>query len=1046
MKLSDFSVNRPVAISMVFLMVAILGLVSMSRLAIDLYPELNFPVAAVVTNYEGSGPQEIETLVTRPIEEIMGTVNNVDHITSQSMAGTSLVLVWYNWGTDMDVATLQMREKLDRVKPRLPDDIDQPTVLRMDPSQIPIVQIGMTGGQNPAELRRIAEDVVKNRLERLEGVASVVITGGLTREIQVAVDPVKLQGYSMSLAQVVQALRAENLNLASGEVVDAKKNLAIRTLGEFRDIGEIENILVGTSQGNFVRLRDIAEVTDGYKKATQFTRMDGQSSLGIHVLKQTGTNVVQVADRVNAELKELEKELAGKKVHIRTVVDFSEFVKLSIDNVKRHTISGAVLAVLVLFLFLRNWRSTVVVALSIPISIISTFILLYSFDMTLNMMSLGGLALGVGRMVDDSIVILENIYRHRQEGYSLVEAAKKGSSEVATAVMASTFTTVVVFLPIVFVEGLASELFRQMALTVCFSLLASLFVSLTLIPMLSSKVLQTLEGEKRFKLGVSRMFYNISGRFIDGLDEKYRKLLAWALSHRKTVVFGVIGTLVASLALLPVIGAEFMPKTDTGEISIDVELPKGTVIEQTSKVVDQVEAILNKDIPEVKTIFTGIGATGRNMALGGSGQTELAQIRVKVGKRNERTRHTEAIADEVRSRLKNIPGAKFQVSMSDPQQGGPPGGAPVQVTVRGDDLETLQALAERIVEMVKAVPGTREVESSLAAAKPELQVLLDRERAGSLGLTASQIANAVRNAMAGQVATKYRIEGDEIDIRVKLVDQAAEKLSDLSGLILNTPAGQGVPLRELALIKVAKGPVAIDRENQSRVVTVSAQIIGRDLRSVVKDVQAKLSAVELPPGYQIKYGGQNEEMMKSFKSLAQALVLAIVLVYMVMAFQFESLLYPFIIMFSMPTTFIGVMLSLAITGRAFSVPAFMGVIMLAGIVVTNAIVLVDYINVLRGRGMDRDAAILKAGPTRLRPILMTALTTVLGLIPLTLGLGEGAEAQAPMATVVVGGLTVSTLLTLVLIPVVYTLFDDLGRKLARRKAAGQPLTESVGKA
>ncbi len=1043
MKLSDFSVSRPVAISMVFLMVVILGLVSMSKLAIDLYPELNFPVAAVVTNYEGAGPQEIETLVTRPMEEIMGTVNNVDHITSQSMAGTSLLLVWYNWGTDMNFATLQMREKLDRIKPMLPDDIDQPSVLRMDPSQIPIVQIGMTGGQNPAELRNIAEDVVKNRLERLEGVASVVITGGLTREIQVQVDPVKLQGYGLSLAQVVQALRAENLNLASGEVVDAKKNLAIRTLGEFRDIAEIENILVGTSQGNFVRLRDISEVTDGFKKASQLTRMDGQASLGIHVLKQTGSNVVQVAGRVNTELKKLEQELAGKKVHIRTVVDFSEFVKLSIANVKRHTISGAALAVLVLFLFLRNWRSTVVVALSIPISIISTFILLYSFDMTLNMMSLGGLALGVGRMVDDSIVILENIYRHRQEGYSLIEAAKKGSSEVATAVMASTFTTVVVFLPIVFVEGLASELFRQMALTVCFSLLASLFVSLTLIPMLSSKVLHTLEGEKHFKLGLSRFFYNISGRFIDGLDEKYRRLLVWALSHRKTVVFGVIGTLVASLALLPVIGAEFMPKTDTGEISVNIELPKGTVIEETSGVVDKVEAILDKDIPEVKTIFTGIGATGRNMALGGSGQTELAQIRVKVGKRNERTRHTEVIADDIRSRLKNIPGAKFQVSMSDPQQGGPPGGAPVQVTIKGDDLGTLQALADRTAELVKKVPGTREVESSLAAAKPELQILIDRERAGSMGLTASQIANTIRNAMAGQVATKYRLEGDEIDIRVKLVEQAAEKLSDLSGLIITAPGGQSVPLRELAFIKVARGPVAIDRENQSRQVTVSSQIIGRDLRSITKDVQAKLSAVELPPGYQIKYGGQNEEMMKSFKSLAEALLLAVILVYMVMAFQFESLLYPFIIMFSMPTTFIGVVLALAITGRAFSVPAFMGVIMLAGIVVTNAIVLVDYINVLRGRGMERDAAILKAGPTRLRPILMTALTTVLGLLPLTLGLGEGAEAQAPMATVVVGGLTVSTLLTLVLIPVVYTLFDDLGRKITGRKAAGQKLAESV---
>ena len=1036
MKISDFAVRRPVTIAMLVLGIILIGAVSLGKLAIDLYPELNFPIAAVTASYPGAGPEEIENQVTRPLEEIMGTVNNVESIMSVSSPGSSMVLMMFNWGTDINFATLQMREKVDLIKAGLPDDVGTPTVLKMDPTTMPIMQAGVSGSRDLASLQQITEDLIKNRLERIEGVASVAITGGLVSEVEIKADPVKLNSYGLSINQVIQTLQGENMNLSSGEIEDGKEKLLVRTVGEIKQIEDFEQIIISSAGGAQVKLKDIAQVKFTHQEPTQYTRVNQKPSLSINILKQTGSNIVQVADKVNQEIANLQKELpAGMKIDI--VVDQSQYIKDSISQMARNTVSGGVLAVLVLLVFLRNIRSTLIIGLAIPFSVISTFIMVYFAGITLNVMSLGGLALGVGMMVDSAIVILENIFRYRQLGHGYIDAAIKGSSEVGSAVMASTLTTVAVFLPIVFVEGLASELFKQLALTVTFSLLASLFVALTLIPMLSSKLLKVNPQEEAQRKTPLAKAANMVQGALGALDEKYRRLLSWALQHRKTVVIGVTAALIGSFALIPLIGMEFMPQVDSGDISVSVELPKGAVLEDTARIATEVEEMV-KQTKEVKTIFTSIGGTGQMMG-GSSGA--VSQMQVKVGSRTERERSTDEIMEDLRNRLKTVTGAKVTVSGGAQQEMA--GGSPIDIAIKGKDLAVLKDLSRQAVQVVSGISGTREVESSLEESRPEIQLLVDRQRAGQLGLTSSQVASSVRTAISGTTTSMYRVGGKEYDIRVKNGENNPT-LMELEGLTIATPTGGRVPLREVAEIARVNGPSSINREDQSRVVNITANVVGRDLGSVTTELKQAMDKVRLPGGYSIEYGGQNQEMMESFESLGLALLLSIILVYMVMAAQFESLMHPFVIMFSIPTTFIGVVCGLAVTGRSLSVPAFIGVIMLMGIVVNNAIVLVDYINTLRRRGAAREEAIVQAGPTRLRPILMTTLTTVLGLVPLALGIGEGAEAQAPMATVVVGGLTMSTLFTLVFVPVVYTIMDDAGQWFRKKRGRAESQEQSQG--
>ncbi|MCR4441577.1 MAG: efflux RND transporter permease subunit [Peptococcaceae bacterium] len=1040
MKLSDASVRRPVAVTMLFLIIILLGAVSVSKLNMDLLPELNLPMALAMTTYEGVGPEEIENLVTRPIESVLGTVNGIKNISSTSSLGRSMVMVEFAWGTDMNFALNQMREKLDLIANVLPSDAGKTTLIKMDPNLMPVVVLGFGGSQDLAVLDKLAADVVKPRLERVEGVASVSVEGGVQREIRVSVVPQRLQAYGLSLDRIVSYLRAENRNTSAGTVEEGQREHVLRVTGEFRDAQEIENLKIPLSTGGYIRLGELARVEDTFKEKRSFVYMDGAPGIQISIQKQTDANTVKVSDAVSKELEEIKKYLP-KDAQIKTGFDQAEFIRLSIRNVTRNILAGSVLAVFVLLLFLRNLRSTLIIGTAIPISVIATFILMFFGGLTLNMVSMGGLALGVGMMVDNAIVILENIYRHRREGYSRVEAATRGSGEVGVAIVASTLTSIVVFLPIVYVEGLASQIFRPMALTVSFSLLSSLAVALTLVPMLSSKILKVNHAGKAGENGSPNGSGGGNGRFaffarladfwygmIDSLDAKYRVVLHWAINNKKKVVFLTAGLLAASLALIPAVGMEFMPKQDSGEYTVSIALPNGTALRETQRVTELMVGYIH-ELPEHEWTFYAVGSGGG--MIGSASTTERAFIRGRLVDKSKRQRGIDQILDELRRKCAGIPGARINISAADSSMGG--SGAPIEIRLTGDNLEVLRAFSEAVAARIKTVDGVREARASFEEGRPELHIRLNREKADLYGINVAQLSSLVAATVNGSTATKLRSKGEEIDVTVIVDEKYRKNVNDLKILTVPSSTGALIPLGDVADFETTTGPTSISRINQSRRVSVTGDISGRDLKSVITDIQAAIRDMNVPPGIQVIFGGSSMDMMESFRDLGFALILAIILVYMILASQYESLLYPFAIMFALPPTVIGVVFSLLVTGRTFNVPAFIGVIMLAGIVVNNAIVLVDYINTLRRRdGLPRKEAILKAGPTRLRPILMTTLTTILGLVPLVLGLGEGSEMSAPMATAVFGGLSFSTLITLVLVPCMYIILEDAKNKLAGR--------------
>jgi HAE1 family hydrophobic/amphiphilic exporter-1 len=1035
MKIHEISIRRPVTVLMCVLIVLVLGFVSLINIPLDMMPNMEFPIAIVITNYSGVGPQEIESIVSKSVENAISTVGNIKTIQSQSSEGTSIVIAEFNNGTDMDFATLEMREKIDMMKGMLPDGVTSPLIIKVDINMMPIIALGVTNsGSDEAELKTFIEDKIEPRLERLDGVASVDLMGGKTREIKVEADPEKLAGYGTSLNSIIAALQSENLNLPGGVVEYGDKDLLVRSTGEFENIEQLKNIPITLPTGGIVYIRDIAEISDGYKKTSSYNRMNGENAIGLTVQKQTDANTVSVVNRVKDEIEKIKAEYSDLDINL--IFDQGEFIELSLNSVSNNAVMGGILAVIILFIFLKNIRSTLIVATSIPISIIATFVLIYFSGTTLNIVSLGGLALGIGMLVDNAIVVIENIFRYRTEGHSRIEAAIKGTQEVSSAIIASTLTTIGVFVPIIFVQGMAGELFKEMALTVTFSLAASLVVALTFIPMLSSKLLKVsvpseYENEE-YKKDI-RPAGRVLGKWYDALsaiDTFYRRVLRWVLGHRKLTVFIVAVIFVISLVLLPFIGFEFIPAVDQGMFSVNIKLPEGTQLDITNEAASEVEKIL-LSVPELEIMSMSVGSGGAmGMGAGGGGNTASANITLKD--LNKRSRSTSEVVDDIRKQVAHISGAEITVTETNAVM---MSGSPVSIKISGPDLDQLEEIADRVVKIVEGVEGTRQVSSSIAVGRPEAQVYVNRDKAAFYGLGSAQVASSVRTAVEGSVATTYKVGGEEVDVRVQIPEERRKTLEQLRSITISSPTGAQVPLGDIAEIRVEQGPVTITREGQERYVSVTAQIFGRDVGSINRDINRDLQSLALPSNYSIEMGGEQEQMVEAFTSLAQALLLAILLVYMIMAAQFESLLHPFVIMFSVPLAFCGSAVGLFITGRPLSVPGFIGVIMLAGIVVNNAIVLVDYINTLRKRGMDRYDAIIKAGPTRLRPILMTTLTTILGLIPLAVGIGEGAEIQAPMATVVIGGLTTSTVLTLVIVPVLYTLFDDISAKRKKRREA-----------
>lgn len=1034
MKLSKVSIQRPVTTVMVVFIVILLGIVSMGKLPVDLLPSIEYPYALVMTSYNGAGPQEIESLITKPLESVVGTVSNVKNITSTSSNGSSMIFVEFNDGTDMDVATLNMREKIDLIKGMLPEDADDPMVMEVSPDMMATMQIGISGSDDLVKLKQIVEDEITSKIERVEGVASVNISGGKEKEIRITLLPDKLKGYNITPSTVAQSIAAENLNLPVGEVKQGTSSLTVRALGEFSSIEEIRNLPI-TTAGGVIYLRDIAEVEEVFKEMTSYAYINGKPSISLSVQKQSTANTVQVSKAVNKALDRLRAEL--KDIEITMIYDTAEFINLSINNVASTAISGGILAVFILFIFLRNIRSTFIVGTAIPVSIVATFALMYFSGLTLNMVSLGGLALGIGMLVDNAIVVLENIYRHRENGEGRKDAADKGTTEVGMAVLASTLTTIAVFLPIVFVEGIAAKLFKEMALTITYSLTASLVVAVTLVPMMASKILKVEKVDEIKRRKITTKIFDAWSAVLDSIDKVYRRVLNWTLHHRLKASLITIGVFIATLSIpvLGLVGMEFFPASDEGSFTIDVTLPKGTVIEETFEVVQQVEAKL-EGIKEVQEVFVTIGGGGM---LSSGTSSNSASLTVDIGSVKERERSVDEVADEVRVLVSDIPGAEFSVSGSSSMT--VTGGSPISIEIAGDDLEKLKQIANDVVDIVESVEGTREVTSSFEDGIPEAQITINRQKASMYGLNMATISNTLKTAVQGSVATRFKVDGTEIDVRMVYDTSRSEYLKDIKNIAVTSPMGVNVPLSEVADISISESPTSIYRENQKRVVTVSSALFGVDMSTAQTAIDQRLKEYPMPDGYTYKFSGEVEQMMESFSSLGLALLLAILLVYMVLAAQFESFLHPFTIMFSVPLALTGAILGLFVTGRTLSMPSFIGLIMLVGIVVNNAIVLIDYIIQLRKRGYDRTEAILEAGPTRLRPILMTTLTTVLGMLPMALGIGEGAETMAPLATAVIGGLSLSTILTLVVIPLNYTLFDDISRKLRgkRKKKKSQEM-------
>jgi HAE1 family hydrophobic/amphiphilic exporter-1 len=1002
--------------SMVILLILLIGMVSLNGLAVDLFPELEFPIAAITTNYPGIGPEEIENLVVAPLENIIGTIPNVETINSTSRMGGALIIVQFSWGTDMNFATLQLRERIDMIRETLPNEVPLPTVLKFDPRMLPIIQLAVSSSSyDISETKRIAENLIKPRLEPIDGVAAVNVEGGREREVRLTFDPKQLNEYQLSLSTIQQILRAENINLPGGLIHDKDLDIPIRIIGQFESIQEIEDLPIPTGRGEIIPLSRLAHIEETYKPTSMVSFLNGEPSVGITVQKQADANTVIVANEVNKAIAQLREELPAD-LSIEPIFDQSLYINQSIRTVAINMLIGSILAGLVLFMFLRNIKSTLIVVFSIPLSIVATFILMYFSNQTLNLLTLGGLALGVGMMVDNAIVIIENIYRYRQNGYSMKESAVKGTSEVGPAVIAATLTTVIVFLPIIFVEGLAAQLFKPLALSVTYALLASLFTALIIVPLLSSRFVQIQEEDSRFQQKFNRV------------QVKYQHLLRWALQKPKKIAIGVIVVLLVSLAGIPFIGTEFLPEQDQSMIYLDVRLPVGTTLDSTISLAEEVDLRI-AEIPEIKNIYVNVGGVGQFQLAAGS-LTNRANYNLQLVPLGERSRSDVEIAEEIRNKLNNIPNVRVNVNTGDTGLGG----QAISLQIRGHNVDVLDSLGKDVVSIISTIEGVREAQSDFTTGQEEIQVKIDRLKAAQYGISSAQIAGVIRETLEGTISTRLSRGGEELDVRLTMNESYREQLNRLGQLEIRSPIGVNVPLEVLVEFTEETSPHTIRRTDRIREVAVNAQLLDRDLGSTIKEIRATLEKqLILPTGYSIHFGGQNEQMIDAFQKLAGALALAIILVYMIMSAQFESYFYPFIIMFAVPLTITGVIVGLLVTSSPLGVGSMVGMLVLTGIVVNNAIIFVDYVNTLRKQGMERDEALSTAGPVRLRPILMTALTTIIGLIPLMLGFGEGSEIQAPMATVIVFGLSFATLITLIFVPVMYKLLDEWRDKRHARK-------------
>ena len=1034
MNLPEFGVRKPVTNLMIFCVILIIALYSITKLGIDMFPEIEPPSISIIAVYPGANPLDVEAKVAEPLENQLGTTPGLEKITSRSTEGIATVTLKFKWGTNLDEASNDVRDRIELAKrflPDIPDEMDNPFIFKFNTANIPILFLGITAEQTYPELYDMADKRIGDALRQLPGVGTVQIQGGgLQRQINVWLDRGTLEGYGLSILDIQNILRQENITQPVGSIKSGLTDYLLRLPGEFTDPEEINSVIIAKSDNKFVYLKDVARVEDGFKEVDSIVRINKKPGIMMMIQKQSGVNTVQVAGEVKDKLEAIKKTLPGD-VEIITIFDTSKDIINSLDSLKSSVWVAILLVILVVWFFLRQIAPSIIIALTIPFSLLISFIYLFLTGRTINIISLSSLAIASGMVVDNAIVVVDNVYRHMEKGQRQVEAAIYGTSEMFLSIAASTLTTVVVFVPMLFIAGVTGIMFKELAVIIIVTLMASLFTAATFSPMLCSKWLK-LRVEKK---GLFGKLYDISERIFKSTEELYANSLAWCLKHKKIILSGFSLIFIASLFLVPFIGNEFSPEEDSGDLRINIELVMGTKVEETDKLAKIVEDIFQKAVPEATYFYVRSGnVAGIGRSLGQSAGTHIVACGAKLVPKTERKKSVDEVAQSLRKRINNIAGVvKTSVTTGNPigRLISGMGGKAVQVEIIGNSFEDTDKFAADVKAMMEKIQGAVDVSVSRELKRPELKIQVDRQKAANLGLNMQTIASSLKSYIEGSTATKYREKGETYDIYVRLEESSRSKIEDIENLyVVSSFTKKQIKFANFASIEEVRGPVSITRQNRERVVKVECNAYGRSTGKVVEDIKKELKKLPMPSDIMVTFGGDAEEQAKAFKDLALLLIIGVILVYMVMAAQFESLLDPFIVMFSVPFTFTGVFAAFFITNTTLSIISFLGMVMLMGIVVNNAIVLISYINILRARGLDIVEAVTQAGKNRLRPVLMTTITTLMGLVPLALSRGEGSETWNPLGITMIGGLTVSTFITMLFVPTLYAVFEA---KLKKKK-------------
>ncbi|MEA3446899.1 MAG: efflux RND transporter permease subunit [Bacteroidota bacterium] len=1031
MSIYSSAVRKPVTTLMIFIAVIVLGIYSVYKLPVDLYPEVEIPAITVFTAYPGASAKDIENNISEPIEDALNTVDDLKEISSTSRDNLSIVVLEFEYETDLSEAANNIRDGLAFVEDELPDAAEDPQIFKFNSSMMPIQMFAITADENYEGLEKLLEEVFVNPLNRIEGIGSVSVVATPTREIAVEFNPRRLEAYNLTIEQIGQILAAENMNMPTGNIEMGKMDYSLRVEGEFKSSDFIEDIVVGNVQGKSIYLKDVATVRDSIREMTMDEKINGEKGVRMMVMKQSGANTVNIAKQVNKKMDEFRKNLPPD-VEVQTIFDSSDFIKDSINNLTKTLMFAMLFVIMVVLFFLGRWRATFIVVLTIPISLIVSFIYLRFTGNSINIISLSALAIAIGMVVDDAIVVLENISKHIERGSKPREAAIYATNEVWLAVIVTTLTVVAVFFPMTMVGGMTGIMFRQLGWIVTITVTTSTIAAISLTPMLSSKLLQL---KKKYKKPGKFSYDRTIRPMLDNLDNWYARVLKWSLSHKRIIVFSALGIIVGTMLLAPKLGTEFMPQTDEDRFNISVELQSGVRVDESVKIARKIDSILFNKFPQVELVSTSAGTDdeGGFISMFRSTGSNIINYTVRLENSSERDTSVWEIMEAVRKELKPFPEIiKYNVSTG----GGMSGGLAqnnVDIEIYGYDIETSTRLAEQFADSVRNIPGARDIQVSREDEKPELQVDFDRKKLAANGLNTAMVSSVLYNRVEGLTATKFREQGEEYDVVLRLKKEYRNSISDIENIAVQTPMGTFVRLGELAEIKEYYAPPNIERKRRERIVTVSATPYKTSMGELASQMQEVIDNTDVPAGFMVEVGGGYEDQQEGFKDLALLLVLSLVLVYIVMASQFESLKMPFIIMFSIPFAFTGVIIALLIAGKPLSIVAALGAVMLVGIVVKNAIVLVDYINLMRDRGHPLAEAIVLSGRSRLRPVLMTAVTTILGMLPLALSTGEGSEIWSPMGISVIGGLFASTIITMVIIPVVYMLFTRSGERNKKEK-------------